>query len=146
MATYALIKHPHRDIHVLSVHLETVYANWSQDEAREEQIAALFRFMQEKGTQDDWKIIGGDFNSFFDSNNRLVMEQSTKYGFVDLTTQIPVTFRGLWDMKLDYIFLNRSDLLIETRAITSCTASDHFPIWMNISTVPVQNQTDDEKY
>ena len=42
MATYALIKHPHRDIHVLSVHLETVYASWSQDESREEQSRHYF--------------------------------------------------------------------------------------------------------
>ena len=148
MATYALVKHPHRDIHVLSVHLETVYANWHQDEAREEQVAALFRFMREKGLQEDWKIIGGDFNSFFDSNNHMVTEQSTKYGFVDLTADIPMTFQGLWDMKLDYIFMNRTDVSVETSAITSCTASDHFPIWTNISPSPAKNQVEehDETY
>ena len=133
MATYAIVQHPQRDIHVMSVHLETIYANWSQDTAREEQISFVFDFIDTQGNQDDWKIVGGDLNSFFEANNQMVAHQIQRHGFFDLTSNIPVTFEGLWDMKLDYLFFNRRDVQLEAGAITKCSASDHVPLWTRIS-------------
>ena len=138
MATYAIVQHPHRDIHVMSVHLETIYANWSQDKAREEQISFIFDFIRQQGNQEDWKIVGGDLNSFFEANNQMVEHQIQNHGFFELTNNIPVTFEGLWDMKLDYLFFNRRDVQIETGAITTCSASDHVPLWTRISLESLQ--------
>ena len=110
MATYAVLKHPDQDIQVISAHLETFYASWSQYERRKEQIHSLFHFLAKQGSPNDLKILAGDFNTFFDSGNLLLEETSEKFGFSDVSQDVDFTYEGLWDMKLDYVFVNENHL------------------------------------
>ena len=133
MATYSVVKHPYEDIHVISTHLETFYASLSQDERREEQILYLFDFLSTKGSSNDVKILAGDFNTFFESGNRLVVDISEQFGFFDVSQGVDFTYEGLWDMKLDYIFVNGNKTeQCSLQVLKNITYSDHFPLWLSI--------------
>ena len=111
-----------------------MYANFSQKKAREDQFTQILDFITQQGSREDWRIVGGDFNTFFESNNQMIEYQIQKHGFFDITKTIPITFFGIWDMKLDYLFFNQSLNMIEAGTITDCSASDHIPIWAFIPT------------
>ena len=140
MATYSVLKHPYQDIHVISAHLETFYANLSQHESRKEQVLQLFHFLYNKGSPNDVKILAGDFNTFFESGGLLLEETAEKFGFFDVSQDVDFTYDGLWDMKLDYIFMNgNSSEDCSLQVLRDISHSDHFPLWL--STKSVENNT-----
>ena len=124
-----------QDIQVISAHLETFYASWSQYERRKEQIHSLFHFLVKQGSPNDLKILAGDFNTFFDSGNLLLEETSKKFGFSDVSQDVDFTYEGLWDMKLDYVFVNENHSEQSSlQLLRDISHSDHFSLWLSVRT------------
>ena len=77
---------------------------------------------------------------FFESGGLLLEETAEDFGFFDVSQDVDFTYDGLWDMKLDYIFMNgNSSEDCSLQVLRDISHSDHFPLWL--STKVVDNNT-----
>ena len=125
IATRATIRVHGTDILIYSVHTESVF---TLPRFREDQYRAV---LEDLGLEDKI-IIGGDFNSFTESDVEEIETAYTQAGFTRVSEGCGFTVikYGI-GVTTDHIFA-KGFMVQETGKLAGATASDHLPIWVTL--------------
>lgn len=116
-----------RDINIYSVHLDY---SWMLLRRGESQAEFLSRAA---GGEDNFIILGGDFNTWIPVSIAILDDRMGKIGLKRLTKGTGYTFEwsGL-KLTLDHIF-SKAVLEYQAGVYRQTNASDHYPVWAEIS-------------
>lgn len=125
IATRATIRVYRSDILVYSIHTESIF---TLPRFREDQYRAV---LNDSGSADKI-IIGGDFNSFTESDVKEIENAYTQTGFTRVSEGggHTVIKYGV-EVTTDHIFA-KGFVLKEAGTLADATASDHLPIWVTL--------------
>ena len=126
IATKAVTTIDELDISLYSVHIETA---WLSGEKRNEQVDAIIEDIGDE----PFVFVGGDFNSITDVNIDLLDENFGEINMIRLSegAEPTVEVAGA-GFSADHIFA-RGAVLLENGVYADTEASDHFPIWVDIT-------------
>jgi endonuclease/exonuclease/phosphatase family metal-dependent hydrolase len=115
------------EIDVISVHTETA---WLSAEKRNEQIDALVAAIDPEA---EMVIVGGDFNTIRQAEVTAVADRFAEVGMTQLSAGAEPTVMKLGlKFSPDHVFA-RGLSLIENGVWQETEASDHFPVWLEMS-------------
>lgn len=112
---FALLKTPLRKIGVVVTHLGL------DEKEREYHIKEILAFVDDK--EEILIVLMGDFNALPNASEMILLEKQFSKGKESIYTY-PVPEAKV---QIDYIFVNRRDVLVEYKTI-NVKASDHFPL------------------
>jgi endonuclease/exonuclease/phosphatase family metal-dependent hydrolase len=126
IATRATIRVHDDEILVYSIHTESIF---SLPQFRQDQYTAV---INDTDPQTKHVIVGGDFNSFIESDVEEVEEVYRQAGFMRASEDSGYTIvkYGI-GVASDHIF-TKGFVLEETGKLAQATASDHLPIWVRL--------------
>ena len=112
---------------VYSIHTETT---WLSSDKRKEQIETLLRDM---GENQPYVVVGGDFNTFTAGSIIELEQHFAEYGLEWVSQGAGYTFEWAdFGFSLDHIFA-RGASASTTGVWRDTSASDHYPLWVNLS-------------
>lgn len=129
IATRAVVTIGEREVLVYSVHTETI---WLDEAKRLEQVAAIVNDIDE-GV--DWVIVGGDFNTTSGAEVTAVADQFAEIELERMSAGAePTVEKAGLDFTADHIFA-RGFTLQDNGVWAETAASDHFPVWVELTWV-----------
>jgi endonuclease/exonuclease/phosphatase family metal-dependent hydrolase len=125
-AVKAVIKIDDQEISAYSVHLETFWIFQRRNQRQAAYINQLFE-------RDEYSIVGGDFNSLTRGSIFYLEQEFAQSSLVRLSGGTGYTFKYLGlKLTLDHLFASSVNVF-ESGVWRWTAASDHYPIWSDIS-------------